>query len=139
VNVLISHAADGAAAENLRNVCLLQFFQELAATVHNAIQLNPEWANVPAVMTEDGGLYPVYEVVSEIDAAIDYEDIVQRLPGISGAHVAFVLEFVKGVMRFNTMGLDLEKLEDGDFESNPEFQKAIREAMASKDNVRIVG
>lgn len=96
---------------------------------HNSV-VNLVWPScLPVVRDKHGDMVFLYQIIEEIDAALDYGKVRQRMPNLSGGQIASVIGYLRGLAQFNLMGVDIDALEDGDIESSHEFQSTILESM----------
>ncbi len=93
---------------------------------------------LPLLWGKDQQPIPVYEVVEEIEAVLDFSELHSRFPSLSYTQISAALGFLRSLAQFNSKGVDIDALQDEEIENSQSFQETVKQAMEDKEALRVL-
>ncbi|WP_435546814.1 hypothetical protein [Desulfobacterium sp. N47] len=83
-------------------------------------------------------LPPLFSLIEVVDELIDYDRIIQELPGISYSQINGAISFLRKVAQFNMKNIDIDDTLDDELAANDSFLSELRKAFADKGDTRVL-
>jgi len=115
--------------QDTRNV--ESYFRKTAIGSRGVVQFLNN-SSLPVVWGSDGDPVFLYQIVEELDAVTDYGELQARLPTLSIGQIVGSIGYLRKLSQFNTVGIDIDKLENQELESSSAFQAAVLKSMEDK-------
>ena len=120
LQILQNHTAHSAVSDYL-TVC--------AEEQGGLIQLSENYSSLPVLIDANGETIMVYQILEEIDCLIDLDALHETYPTLTYAQLGAVISFARAICQFNTGGIEIDALEEGELERDPSYQASIKEAL----------
>lgn len=124
--------------EFLRIVMALPFLYSASEATGGYVKLLPENRYCPVLIGDNERIIPLFTFIEVLDEALDYYEIIKRLPGISYTHIHEALNFLRKLSQFNIAGIDFDDLEDEAIAKDKAFLDELRRGFADKETTRVL-
>ncbi len=102
------------------------------------VQVDAKYGYLPVVVGVDQEPVLLFNIVEEVEGIVDLQDLKNRFPTLSLGQLAGVFGFLRFLSQFNRSGIDIDAIEDRRFESDPEFQDAVKQSLNDKVATRVL-
>lgn len=102
------------------------------------VTIDRRFGFLPLLWGKDQRPVPVYDVVEEIEAILDYDELKSRFPTLSYTQVSATVGFLRSLAQFNSKNVDIDALQDDEIESSQRFQDVVMQAMEDKEVMRVL-
>ncbi|MGD0231858.1 MAG: hypothetical protein ABSC19_16140 [Syntrophorhabdales bacterium] len=121
-----------AASWEWKMAVLLQYSQYNDA-IGRPIQLLPQYSFCPALIQRDQRPVFLYNFVEVLDELVDYQDIKDKLPGLSFRQIGGAIAFLRKLAQFNLKGIDIDALIDSEEAADQELQDNLRSVLTAQE------
>ena len=111
---------------------MLSTLNNISEATNKVVYLDPELSFLPVIRAQNGKSVPLYEFVEVLDGLLDYEEIKKELPDLSYAQISGAIGFLRKLGQFNTVGVDIDQLEDDDDALRAMILIAMRDTEAAR-------
>jgi hypothetical protein len=119
-----------------QNIALLLY--RASKATGDYVKLLPSYHFCPALIGDDDKMVGLYHFVEVLDGIIDYDKIKEELPNLSYAQINGSMMFLRKVAQFNIKDIDIDELEDEQFEDDPVFLDELKRAFADQETTRVL-
>jgi len=132
---LVQHSASSFMLQMVKNKDqnLLSVFKNVATMTGGYVQVEENFAHLPALIGSDSEPVFLYEFIEVIDEILDYEKIKESLPTLSFAQIDGAISFLRKLSQFNTAGMDIDDYIDEEFEGDDDFIEELKAAFSDQE------
>lgn len=132
--------ADQSDLINMRKVqAIAQTFSEIGQATGGYVQVLPEYHYCPVVIGSNQEAVTLSELVEAIDEFVDFEALCSEYPNLSTAQIMGAISFLRKLSQVNSRQIDLDALEDEQIASDVQLIEVLKQAIADKEIVRVLG
>jgi hypothetical protein len=117
---------------------VMTLFRMVSEYTGGSVKITPEYKGLPVLPVP--GRFPVYlyRLVEVLDEIIDYDEVIDRLPGLTFVQIHGGIRFLRRVAQFNSAGVDIDDVEQQAMSQDPQLIDALRRSLADKEVVRVL-
>ncbi|MBU3980952.1 MAG: hypothetical protein KJ550_08155 [Proteobacteria bacterium] len=130
--------ANGKNIQIQEKVILAKYLYEANSYIGNQIILSKEYGFCPGLIDGAKNFIPLFSLIEVVDELIDYDRIIQELPGISYSQINGAISFLRKVAQFNIKNIDIDDTLDDELAANDSFLSELRKAFADKEDTRVL-